>query len=76
MLIRTILGVVGIMGLAAGVWILADKGRSLETRTTLREHFHSWLLTPDSFMAAIGWATWMGLFGGLVSFSITGQTIA
>lgn len=60
---------------ALASWILAYKGRSLKTHTTLREQFYSWLLTPDSFMAAIGWATWMGLFGGLVSFSITGQTM-
>jgi hypothetical protein len=75
MLVRTILGLVGIAGLAAGVWVLAYEGRNLKSRTTLRDQFYHWLLTLDSFMAAIGWAMWMGLFGIFISYSVTGQTI-
>lgn len=75
MLTRIIFGIVGIGGLATGVWILAYKGLSLKGRRTLRDQFYTWLMTLDSFMVAIGWSMWMGLFGTLVSYSITGQTI-
>lgn len=75
MLTRTILGIIGVAGLAIGVWILAYVGRSLKSRRTLRDQFYNWMLTLDSFMVAVGWSMWMGLFGVFVSYSITGQTI-
>lgn len=72
MLTRIILGIVGIAGLATGVWILAYEGAGLKSRKTLRDQFYKWLLTLDSFMLAIGWSMWMGLFGIFVSYSIIG----
>lgn len=75
MLARTILGMIGIAGLATGAWILAYEGRNLKSRKTLHDQLYNWLLTLDSFMVAIGWSMWMGLFGIFVSYSITGQTI-
>lgn len=75
MLTRIIVGIVGIAGLATGVWTLAYKGLILKGRRTLRDQFYNWLMTLDSFMVAIGWSMWMGLFGIFVSYSITGHTI-
>lgn len=75
MLTRTILGIVGITGLAAGVWLIIFRARHRPTGETMREQTLHTLFELDSVMFAFGWATWMGLFGGLVSFSITGQTI-
>lgn len=75
MLTRTLLGIVGVTGLYAGVWFLVHEGRRLRSRTTWRDQLYGWLLRLDSLMAAIGWSMWMGLFGTLVAFSINGQTI-
>lgn len=75
MLSRTILGIVGITGLGAGLWWIIFGARHRPSGRTMREQILHALFELDSIMFAFGWATWMGLFGGLVSFSITGQTL-
>lgn len=73
MLARIILGAVGIAGLAAGVWILGYEMRRVKVGQTPLDQMLKWLFTLDSFMGAIGWTMWMGVFGTFVSLSVTGQ---
>lgn len=75
MLGRTILGIVGIAGLLAGVWFLAHALRRRNADQAPQDRFYHWLVTLDSFFAALGWVMWMGLFGTFVSISVTGQGI-
>ena len=75
MVLRVVLGIVGITGLAIGVWVIGYESRTRNDQLSRRERFYAWMLSLDSFMPAFGWATWMGVFGAFVSYSITGQGI-
>ena len=75
MLGRTRIGIVGIAGLVAGVWFLVYALRRRNADQGVGDRFYNWLVTLDSFLAALGWVMWMGLFGTFVSISITGQSI-
>jgi hypothetical protein len=75
MALRVVVGIIGITGLSLGVWMLGYESRTHNDRLSRREHFYAWMLTLDSFMPAFGWATWMGVFGAFVGYSITGQAI-
>ncbi len=71
MVVRTILGVIGITGVLIGVWMLAWGYR----QHPLQDRHYYWMGSLDSVWVGFGWVTWMGVFGGFVSYSITGQGI-
>lgn len=73
MVIRIIFGIVGIAGLVVGVSVFVYESRTRHDPRSRRERFYDWMFSLDSFMPAFGWATWIGVFGAFVSYSITGE---
>ena len=75
MVVHTILGVIGITGILFGVWMLAWGYRQHPEQRPLHDRVYYWMGSLDSVWVGFGWVTWMGVFGGFVSYSITGQGI-
>ena len=75
MVVRAILGVIGVTGLFIGVLMISWGYRQHPDQRPRQDPLYHWMGSLDSVLVGFGWVTWMGVFGGFVSYSITGQGI-